>query len=135
MCKLGDIIVVKEFKNEIGTIISRHSFVVVDDRENSIKGLNYDFVANMMGSFHNEKHRTEKLNYKQNILISKEQVNGKKLNQKDGYIKVNNFYLFNKKKIEYKTIGHLNKKTIKELLKTILELNKQNKTNLIITNL
>ena len=30
MCKLGDIIVIKEFKNEIGKIIKQHSFVVIN---------------------------------------------------------------------------------------------------------
>ena len=31
MCKLGDIIVVKEFVNENGETVSKHSFVVIND--------------------------------------------------------------------------------------------------------
>ncbi len=44
MCKLGDIIVVDEFKNEVGEVVSKHSFVVIDDNNDCIEGLNYDFV-------------------------------------------------------------------------------------------
>lgn len=33
MCKLGDIIVVKEFKNEYGETIPKHSFVVINDEK------------------------------------------------------------------------------------------------------
>ena len=38
MCKLGDIIVVKEFKDKNGIIIPRHSFVVIDENKNYIQG-------------------------------------------------------------------------------------------------
>ena len=31
MCKVGDIIVIKEFKNEIGEPVKKHSFVVISD--------------------------------------------------------------------------------------------------------
>ena len=48
MCKLGDIILVNKFKNEDGEIVSKHSFVVINDEKDSIGGLKYDFVANMM---------------------------------------------------------------------------------------
>ena len=48
MCKLGDIIIINNFKNEDGIDVSKHSFVVINDEEDSIRGLKYDFVANMM---------------------------------------------------------------------------------------
>jgi len=48
MCKLGDIILVNEFKNKDGEIVAKHSFVVINDEKDSICGLMYDFVANIM---------------------------------------------------------------------------------------
>ena len=57
MCKLGDIIVIKQFKNEVGEKVKKHSFVVVSDDKNTIEGLEYDFISNMLCSFHNEEHK------------------------------------------------------------------------------
>lgn len=34
MCKVGDIIVVDKYISEDGTILPRHSFVVIDDNAN-----------------------------------------------------------------------------------------------------
>lgn len=36
MCCVGDIILIKEFKNEDGQVIPIHPFVVVDDQEDKI---------------------------------------------------------------------------------------------------
>ena len=36
MCKLGDIIVVKEFKNENDKTIPKHSFAVINDEEDFV---------------------------------------------------------------------------------------------------
>ena len=74
MCKLGDIIVIKEFKNEIGEIIKKHSFVVINDEENSIEGMSYDFVCNMLCSFHNEDHKKRKIRYKENLQVIQKDV-------------------------------------------------------------
>lgn len=83
MCKFGDIVVINKFKNEIGNIISKHSFVVISDESNYIEGLKYDFVSNMMCSFHNEKHRNKKLRYKENIEIKEEYLYGERINEKN----------------------------------------------------
>lgn len=45
MCKYGDIIVIDKYKTEDGFDMSRHSFIVVDDREGIIKGFSYDIIA------------------------------------------------------------------------------------------
>ena len=54
MGKLGDIIVVKSFKGEDGVILPNHSFIVIDDTHDKIKGLDYDFVAPITSSFRDE---------------------------------------------------------------------------------
>ena len=48
MCKVGDVIVIDKYISDDGTVLSRHSFVVIDDNADEIKGLKYDFVANVM---------------------------------------------------------------------------------------
>ena len=41
MCKLGDIIVVNKYIGDDGKEIGTHSFIVIDDNPNCIKGLEY----------------------------------------------------------------------------------------------
>ena len=59
MCKLGDIIVVKEYFGSDGKKVNQHSIVVINDEKDSIEGLCYDFVANVMLSFHDEEHKVK----------------------------------------------------------------------------
>lgn len=135
MCKLGDIIIIKEFKDEDGTLVSKHSFVVVNDESNSIQGLNYDFVSNMMCSFHDEEHKNKKLNYKQNVLVDRSNVHGDNINSKEGYIKANRLYYFEKSKIDYKVIAHIDDQLLSKLLKIIVSLYNEKKVELVTTNL
>ena len=62
MCRVGDIIVVKEFKDKNGIVVPRHSFVVISDEAGIIESYSYDFISNIMCSFHGEKHKKRKLN-------------------------------------------------------------------------
>ena len=135
MCNLGDIIVVKEFKNECGVKVKRHSFVVINDNKDYVEGLNYDFVANMMCSFHSELHKTKKLKYEENLFVKSNSVIGKYINQKNGFIKADQFYYFDKKKIKYNVIARLDKKVLNKLIKLINKLELQNKIINITTNL
>lgn len=135
MCKIGDIIVVKEFKNEIGEIVKKHSFIVINDNINSIEGLNYDFICNMLCSFHNEKHKKKKLQYKENLEITNQTLSNKDLNSKTGFIKADQLYYFNKKTIEYYVLGHIKPKLLNELLILISTLNNDKKLKIITTNL
>ena len=82
MCKLGDIIVIKEFRNEYGKKINRHSFVVINDEKNSIEGMNYDFISNMLCSFHSDEHKNRKLKFKENYEIAEKMIEGENLNEK-----------------------------------------------------
>lgn len=135
MCKLGDIIVIKEFKNEVGKIIKKHSFVVINDEKDSIEGFNYDFVSNMLCSFHDKEHKRKKLKLKENLEVSEQIISNKKINNKTGYIKADQLYYFNKKEIEYYLIGKIDSDLLDELLELILELNNDDKLKIVITNL
>ena len=135
MCKLGDVIVVKEFRNEYGKIVPKHSFVVINDEQDFVEGFKYDFISNMLCSFHNEEHKKKKLKYKQNLEIKEEKVLGEKINNKEGYIKANQLYYFDKSNIEYKVIAHLDSELLDELVQLILELQKNNLLIPIYTNI
>lgn len=135
MCKLGDIIVINKFKNEYGIIIPKHSFVVINDKPNYIEGFRYDFISNMLCSFHNENHKRKKLKYKENLPVKEQRIKGKKINNKEGYIKADQLYYFDKNKIEYKLLAHMDKKLLNELIKLIIDLQKLGLLKPIITNI
>lgn len=135
MCKLGDIIVVKEFKDSNGVVVPKHSFVVINDDTNFIEGYSYDLVSNMMCSFHDEEHKRHKLSIESNLGIDKNQIIGDKLNDKDGYIKADELYFFKKEKIEYKVIAHVKDEFLGILIKLILKLYDKSKIEKVITNL
>lgn len=135
MCKLGDIIVVKEFKNEIGETIPRHSFVVINDEEDYVEGLRYDFVSNMMCSFHNNEHKNKKLKFEENLEVKEDSISGEKINKKSGYIKADQLYYFDKNLIEYQVIAHMEAELLDELVQLILILNEKGLLKNILTNL
>ena len=135
MCKLGDIIVVKEFKDINGQKIPKHSFVVINDEENYVEGLRYDFVSNMMCSFHNKDHKNKKLRFEENFPIKEELISGEKINNKSGYIKADQLYYFDKNLIEYQVIAHMESELLDELVQLILLLNEKGLLKNITSNL
>lgn len=135
MCKVGDIIVIKEFKNEIGEPVKKHSFVVISDESNSIGGLNYDFISNMLCSFHDNNHRNKKLRYEENLEVKTKLKSKNKTNNKSGFIKADQLYYFDKDKIEYYILGHLSKQLLDELMSLIFSLDKKEKLKIITTNI
>ncbi len=136
MCKLGDIIVIDEYIGEDGKSIQKHSFIVIDDNAGFIEGLEYDFVANVMSSFKNLKHKTKKLKFRENVEISNDDITSDiKINNNSGYIKADQLIYFNKSKISYYVLGKLNDELLDELIKLIVFLNKQGKLRNNINNI
>ncbi|MDP4152754.1 MAG: hypothetical protein Q8865_04830 [Bacillota bacterium] len=121
MCKTGDIIVVNNFKHN-GVDLSRHSFVVLSDVSESIQGLDYDIVCNVMSSFKNEEQKRKKLSYPGNFPITYNQEDMTDGNRKSGFIKAEQFYYFNKEKTDFTVIGRLTEETFDLLIKFIEEL-------------
>ena len=135
MCKLGDIIVINKFKNEDRDTIKKHSFVVINDEKNYVEGLKYDFVSNMLCSFHNEEHKNKKLRFEENFEINEKLISGDKINNKNGYVKADQLYYFDKTKIEYKVIAHMESELLDELVQLILVLSEKGLLKNIVTNL
>lgn len=119
MCCVGDIILIKEFKNEDGQVIPIHPFVVVDDQEDKIQGLDFDMVGVLMSSFKNDEHRRRKLSMRQNLEITVE--DGVK---KDGYLKANQLHYFKKENTNYITVGKVDDDLLEALLELIQTLNR-----------
>lgn len=115
MCKVGDIIVVKNYKSH-GTIINRHSFVVLSTEKGQIQGLDFDLVCNVMSSFHSEEHKKQKLRYPGNFLYSAEQEHIKNGHSKEGYIKAEQFYYFDREKTDFYVLGNVEPELFNKLL-------------------
>ena len=119
--KIGDIIVINEFVSQ-GKEIKRHSFVVIEDQNGEVCGLDYDFIALLMSSFKNDEQKKNKLKFPGNYPITSESENIKEGNSKEGFIKAEQFYYFSKERIEYKVIGELKPETLTDLMNFIEQL-------------
>ena len=115
MCKVGDIIVVKNYKSH-GAVINRHSFVVLSTEHGQIQGLDFDLVCNVMSSFHSEEHKKQKLKYPGNFPYSAEHEKIGKGHGKEGYIKAEQFYYFDRNKTDFYVLGNVTPELFNELL-------------------
>ena len=121
MCKVGDIIVVKNYKSQ-GQEIRQHSFVVLNTQEGKIQGLDFNMVCNVMSSFHSPEHKQKKLGYPGNFEYSAEQENIKNGHGKDGYIKAEQFYYFDRNKTDFYVLGNVDPELLKALIQFIADL-------------
>ena len=135
MCKFGDVIVVKDYIGDDGKRIKKHSFVVIDDTPGVIKGLNYNLVTNVMSSFHDEKQRIKKLRYKENLEICSEDIISLTKNSKNGYIKADQLYYFDKNKLDYYVFAKVDSQLLDELIKLVIQLSVEEKLKINIKNL
>ena len=108
MCQVGDIIVVKNCKDN-SKEIGRHSFVVLNTDKGEIEGLSFDLVCNMMSSFEGkgEEYKRKKLSYPENMPYSPTEENIINGHSKEGFIKAGVFYYFNREDIDFYVIGNI----------------------------
>ncbi len=121
MCKVGDIIVIRRYKSQ-GQEMKGHSFVVLSTEEGKIQGMDYDMVCNVMSSFHSEEHKKRKLRYPGNFEYSAGQENIKRGHGRDGFIKAEQFYYFDKSKIDFYVLGNVEPALFNALIEFIKEL-------------
>ena len=120
MCNIADIIVIDQYKHN-GQVLDKHSFVVLDNSNGKIRGCDYNLLCNVMSSFKSEKHKKSKMRYAGNfpVVFDDVDVNG---NQDSGYIKADQLYYFDSKKINYIVIGNLKIEIFNLLIEFIQEL-------------
>lgn len=135
MCKVGDIIVVEKYISVDGKEMPGHSFVVVDDNADKIRGLSYDFVANVMSSFKSEEHKRKKLRYEENLGVTSEDIISNIANDNEGYIKADQLYYFDKETINYYVLATLSPELLDELIQLIIHLEVENKLKQNLNNL
>ena len=120
MCKVGDIILVNHYQHN-GQNISRHSFVVVNDENGEIRGLSYDFIANVMSSFTSEEQKERKLSYPGNYPLTANDVVTNPNNGRESYIKTDQLYYFKKESLDYRVLGFVKPDVLDLIFKFINE--------------
>ncbi|MEG0165946.1 hypothetical protein [Anaerorhabdus sp.] len=135
MCKVGDIIVIKNYIGDDGCLIRQHSFIVINDEVGKIESISYDFVANVMSSFKDDDHKEKKLRFIENLLITQDDRNCSPENGKEAYIKVDQFYYFDKSKLDFYVIGTAEQKIIDRIFELIEILEEQDKLKNNVENL
>ncbi|WP_418586622.1 hypothetical protein [Intestinibacter sp.] len=118
MCEVGDIILINSYESD-GQVIGKHSFVVINDEEGQIQGLDYNIICNVMSSFKDEAHKNKKLSFPGNFPVTSSDSTVLFGNDKDGYIKAEQFYFFNKEKTSFTVIGKMNPDVFELLIKFI----------------
>ena len=121
MCVAGDIILISGYKRE-NKIMSKHSFIVLSDENGQIQGCEYDLICNVMSSFKNEQQKRAKLKYTGNFPITYNDTDIPNGNGKDGYIKAEQLYYFDKSTINYQVIGNMKPDTFEKLKEFIQSL-------------
>lgn len=121
MCKVGDIILVNNYKHG-DIVLSKHSFVVLDTDGGEIYGMEYDMVCNVMSSFYSQEQEEKKLSYSGNFGVKSNEMNTKPHNGKNAYIKANQMYYFKQDQIQFRVIGNLEPETMETLVGYINEL-------------
>jgi hypothetical protein len=114
MCKVGDIIVVKNYKQN-GIDFKTHSFIVLNIDGGQIEGLDYDIICNVMSSFRN-KDKLKKLSFSGNLELlpeDREMISG---NDESGYVKAEQLFYFDKSKLDYYVIGNLTPEAFRKLI-------------------
>lgn len=117
MCKVGDIIEIQSYKHD-PKVLHRHPFIIIDDTDGTITGLDYNLITVVMSSFKNKAQRQWKLSqYQSNmeIDISDKNITDPSYKNKAGYVKTEQFYYFNKDKIKYKLVGSVTPQYLNEL--------------------
>ncbi len=122
--KTGDIIVISHFITPDNKKLNQHSFIVLQNEKGKIAGveinldleLEFDLVTVVMSSIKNEEHKKKiESYYPKDMIVEFNDAQVTNGNQKDGFIKVNQLYYFNKKNIEYTKIGCLKEETLVKL--------------------
>lgn len=133
MCKVGDIILIKEFKNDRDVDINKHSFLVIEDESGHIRGMAYDFVCNMLCSIKGFRQERSKLSNLGNVHVASKDMVTNPHNGKDAYLNMSDIYYFNKELIDYRVIGHLTEDALDEIFDFMD--NDDIKFNIITSNL
>ena len=120
MCKQRDIILIDSYQSH-GCLLSQHSFVVIDDQGGQIRSVPYDLMCLVLSSFKDPTQKARKLRYPGNLPVPVTDVSVPGGNSKEGYIKADQFYYFQKDNINYTVIGSMTEEMFDKLVDSIEE--------------
>ena len=124
MCKVGDIILISRVKD--GTArIGKHPFLVLDDTNGVIRGTyEYDFIALLMSSNTTQAKHDKLHRFPGNFPIAAEDkiITDDSYDNVDAFVKAEQFYYFDKSKINYIQLGTLDEDIFNLLLEFMNEL-------------
>ena len=124
MCKVGDIILISRIKD--GTArIGKHPFLVLDDTNGVIRGTyEYDFIALLMSSNTTQAKHDKLHRFPGNFPIAAEDkiITDDSYDNVDAFVKAEQFYYFDKSKINYIQLGTLDEDIFNLLLEFMNEL-------------
>jgi len=135
MCKIGDIITVSNFVGDGNNQVGNHYFVVVNDKNGEIEGLNFDVVGTVMSSFKSEEHRAKKLQYEENLEVTETEGKINNRDLRDGYIKADQLHYFNKENTNYFVVGQVDGDVLIKLLEKMQYLDTKGKLKQNIENI
>ena len=130
MCKVGDIVIVENFKNELGEDVERHPFIIIGDKKGTVLGNETDRVGVLLNSFRNRYHRDKKLKFPANMEVRK-----KDGAVKGSYAKTNYLFCFDSNNTEMIKVGSVNKEFLRSLRKNIAKNLQDNKIIVITSNI
>ena len=81
-----------------------------------------------------EKQRIKKLRYKENLEICSEDIISLTKNGKNGYIKDDQLYYFDKNKLDYYVFAKVDLQLLDELIKLVMQLSIEEKLKINIKN-
>ena len=126
MCRVGDIILVQNATKD-GIPVGKHSFVVYATRNDEVQSIDFDIVAFIMSSFKSGKQKEWKMSFPGNFPIVPDDstIVDEKSNDRHGYVAVDQYFLFNKNKVNYEVIGQIKPEIFDLLLEYIEEMKKK----------
>ena len=136
MCQIGDLIRIESYIGDDGAEIGRHTFVVLSDEEDEIRGLSFDLVASPMSSIKSDSQR-KKIEKDPGLMIinTNDQNNMPTSNYDESFIKAKLMYYFKKDKLDYRVLGSLNYETFCLLQQKLKELSASGDLEQVLFNI
>ena len=126
MCKIGDILLIYGARND-GRFVGTHPFVVIEDVAGKVSGFyGYDFIGLLMSSADTEEKREKLKKFEGNLSIVADDkiINDNTYDNKDAYVKAEQFFYFNKDTIRYIKIGSIAPDIFNLIIEFIQELSR-----------
>ena len=126
MCKIGDILLIYNARNNKKPV-GMHPFIVLDDTNGTISGVySYDFIGLLLTSADTEEKKERLKKIDGNFPISEDDKimdSNKDSDNRYSYVEADQFFYFDKTKVKYIHLGVLEPDIYDLIIEFIQELN------------